>query len=675
MKTPALLLITIFIFSACAEQDEDKLVMFDPGQDQNALVTSNNNDEISFEDGKVMISFKPGAIYSTVNFYPGQGIWDASDYRFVKCEIENMSDRLQLVELGFGDYDLTLGGTLVNPGEKKILQAIIYRTDHPAYIDSVFPVMHGKPEGTLRGWMASTYDSIASIKLLFPMAGEGDMVKVGRIWLEGPYVLLSEDELRDKYYPFVDEFGQYMFADWRDKIHTVEDFKAYDEQENKDLADHPGADNWNKYGGWENGPQLEATGRFRVEKYNGRWWFVDPEGKLFWSHGLDCVEYGIQSQTRIDGCEPYFSWLPEEGSDLYVNREWRGSTYKMLSFHKVNLARKYGNNWKEISHDKLHKRMRSWGMNTIGNWSDKEVYLMRRTPYVLTTYSKKTGIIADPYMEGFQEDIEKSLSDQKDEINDRWCLGVFIDNELKWGVKWAPKIPEQIQVAPADQPAKLVLRDRLKAKYGTIDELNEAWGSSFADWTAFLENDKVFPRAAADMRDFMKEFTKLYYSSCRDAVEAVAPDLLYLGCRMDFHLYPEDTSLNYIIKIAADYCDVVSFNRYRYSCAELVPPGGGDYPIIIGEFHFGSLETGLLQPGLRYAADPAERATFYQFCVTSALENPYIVGTHWFQLVDQAVTEVGMQFLAYKVGGDSQVGGHAVARDGNSDQFSARWQG
>jgi len=136
----------------------------------------------------------------------------------------------------------------------------------------------------------------------------------------------------------------------------------------------------------------------------------------------------------------------------------------------------------------------------------------------------------------------------------------------------------------------------------------------------------------------MELFTERYYSICREAVKEVDPGMLYLGCRMDFHLYPEDTSLNYIIRIASKYCDVVSFNRYRYTCSELIPPDGGDYPLIIGEFHFGSLETGLLQPGLRYAADPEERAMFYDHYVTSALKNRFIVGTHWFQLADQAVT-------------------------------------
>ncbi len=33
-----------------------------------------------------------------------------------------------------------------------------------------------------------------------------------------------------------------------------------------------------------------------------------------------------------------------------------------------------------------------------------------------------------------------------------------------------------------------------------------------------------------------------------------------------------------------------------------------------------------------------ERAELYEHYVQSALENPYIIGTHWFQLVDQSVT-------------------------------------
>jgi hypothetical protein len=633
--------ISIIIYAGCTQKNNDQLILFDPDRSDVRLVKSTNEDDITISDGKVKILFGSGEQYPVISFYPEKGVWDASGYRFVRCEIENMGSRQQLVELGFGDYDLTLGATIVPARGKKILKAIVYRTNHPAYIDSVFPIMQGKPEGSLRGWMASTCDSIEFIKLLFPVAQTGDLVRVGRIWLEGSYVLLSEDELKDKYYPFVDEFGQYMFADWPDKIHSEADLKLYNEKEDQDLSEHPGCPEWNEYGGWAGGPQLKATGHFRVEKYNGKWWFVDPTGKLFWSQGLDCVEFGTQSQTKITDCEKYFSYLPAEGSkeaDLYTSRPIGNQTNQMLSFHAVNLYRKYGESWRDISNDRIHQRMRSWGMNTIANWSDKNIYLKHRTPYVLTVNTIRTGEITDPYASGFQQDLENLLKSKKEELQDPWCLGVFVDNELKWGVKWADKIPEHIQVAPENQPAKLVYLEKIKEKYKNINELNKAWGTSFDDWTGFLRNENVIPEAAADMREFMKEFTSKYYASCRDAIRKTAPEMLYLGCRMDFHMYPEDTSLNYIIKIASEYCDVVSFNRYRYTCSELVPPDDGDYPIIIGEFHFGSMETGLLQPGLRYAADPVERAELYEFYVNNAITNPYIVGTHWFQLVDQSVT-------------------------------------
>ncbi|MEX2371927.1 MAG: hypothetical protein WD578_13045 [Bacteroidales bacterium] len=627
--------------TSCADQENEQLILFDPGEKGIGKMVSLTDDPLHFDDQHIRVDFSLGNETSIIACYPDKGPWDASAYRFVRCNVENLGSEPQIVEIGFADYDLTLGATIVQPGETNTLKAVIYRTEHPAYIDSLFPVMHGKPDGTLRGWMDSTSDSVAFIKLLFPELKPGASVKIGKIWLEEPYVLYTESQLREKYYPFVDRFGQFMYDQWPGKIESVDDLTRYDAMETNELENMEPVIAWNRFGGWETGPTLEATGRFRVEKIDGRWWFVDPDGKLFWSHGQDCVEFGTQTRTRITNREHYFQELPSEGSEeagLYTTSEFDGNTTRFLSFHALNIFRKYGEDWKDKSRERLHARFKNWGFNTIGNWSDPGIYLKRKTPYVLTAYSLKTGMLSDPYSPGFQEELEATLRARKEEIGDPWCLGVFVDNELKWGVKWGPKIAEQIITAPADQPAKLVLAERMRVKYGTIDGLNEAWGTVFGGWDGLLNNVELIPGAADDMREFMTEFTTRYYASCKSAVKAVDDKMLYLGCRMDFHLYPEDTSLNYIIRIASKYCDVVSFNRYRYTCSELVPPDGGDYPIIIGEFHFGSLETGLLQPGLRYAADNQERAAFYDHYVHSALLNPYIVGTHWFQLVDQSVT-------------------------------------
>jgi len=108
----------------------------------------------------------------------------------------------------------------------------------------------------------------------------------GKDWedlLESPIPYFQKDQLKEKFYPFVDAFGQYMFADWPNKIHSVTDLEMYGKNEDQDLSEHPGCPEWNDYGGWANGPQLKATGRFRVEKYKRKWWFVDPTGNLFWS--------------------------------------------------------------------------------------------------------------------------------------------------------------------------------------------------------------------------------------------------------------------------------------------------------------------------------------------------------------------------------------------------------
>ena len=92
------------------------------------------------------------------------------------------------------------------------------------------------------------------------------------------------------------------------------------------------------------------------------------------------------------------------------------------------------------------------------------------------------------------------------------------------------------------------------------------------------------------------------------------------------------------MKIAAEFCDVVSFNRYRYTCLELQLPEGVDRPIMIGEWHIGALDRGMLHTGLRSAYDQSERAALYEFYVNQALKNPFLVGTHWYQLNDQVTT-------------------------------------
>jgi hypothetical protein len=92
------------------------------------------------------------------------------------------------------------------------------------------------------------------------------------------------------------------------------------------------------------------------------------------------------------------------------------------------------------------------------------------------------------------------------------------------------------------------------------------------------------------------------------------------------------------MRIAAQYCDIVSINRYANSVADLRLPAGLDRPILIGEFHFTAMDAPFQPSGLVLVADHHDRARAYVTYVKSALQNPAVIGTHWFQYYDQPAT-------------------------------------
>jgi hypothetical protein len=69
----------------------------------------------------------------------------------------------------------------------------------------------------------------------------------------------------EKFFPVIDEFGQYRHKDWPGKTKSAEDLARHKQEESADLTSHPGPDDWDQYGGWKLGPKLAATGHFRTE--------------------------------------------------------------------------------------------------------------------------------------------------------------------------------------------------------------------------------------------------------------------------------------------------------------------------------------------------------------------------------------------------------------------------
>jgi len=579
-----------------------------------------------------------------------KGKWDLSRYAHVALAVRNVGGNKVTVHCrvdnpgGDGRKNCVTGHLALDPGRSGTL-VVAFGSGGVRFTSPVKIVgMRGTPGGV------SALDPANVTQLLVFVAKprEDHAFEIANIRAGG------RGETRDAegFFPFIDELGQYIHRDWPGKTHSVEELGGHIAKEVRDIAKNPGPEDRGRFGGWASGPKLGATGFFRALKRDGRWWLVDPDGSLFWSHGIDCVNTW-SGTTPISERRDYFRGLPAKGSPLaqfYGKGSWaphgyyKGKKYETYKFREANLLRKYGRTWRKAFADITHKRLHSWCMNTIANWSDSRVYLERKTPYVATIHYGARSIegskgfwrkFPDAFDPGFPKALRERLAKEKGKsAGDPWCVGFFVDNELSWGNDTSLALG--VLASPPDQAAKQAFVSDLRVKYETVAKLNAEWGTRHASWDELLQS-RTPPgarKAGADLRAFYTRLAEEYFRICREEVKRIAPENLYLGCR--FAWVNERA-----VRAAAKHCDVVSYNFYRYDISRVRLPGGVDKPVIVGEFHFGALDRGMFHTGLKVARDQADRAAKYRSYVRGALRNPLVVGTHWFQYGDQATTGRG----------------------------------
>ncbi|MHC4117703.1 MAG: sulfatase [Planctomycetota bacterium] len=636
-----LILFSSFLLISCPQRAYS--VDLGIGLDRSHIETSGATAEIS--NDKLLIRTERVSRPKIVISAPA-GKWDLQASRKISMSVRNTGASTIRLSCILGDHKWNEGMIILHPGERDTMEVLIkglaLEDEHP--LKANFENMNGAPGGYLHHWVKFEADSLSKLTFSVLNNKSESRFEIGDIRAEGNINELSNEQVRAKYFPLVDFRGQYKHAEWPGKIHSRKDLERTIELERKDLRQHPGPAGWDKYGGWLNGPQLEATGHFRAAKWNGKWWLVDPEGRLFWSHGPTCVNR-VGAVTRIKGREDYFEGLPGRKS-AFAQYFTPSGTRQRFNFTEANLHRKYGPDWKTVDFKRTAERLRSWGLNTAANWSDPDLYLNNKIPYTVAIgfgwpklggKGKKFPDVFDPaFRKGLAERLKKEVDTTT--TTDPYCIGYFVDNELHWnGLAWTA-----LYAAP-DQHAKQAIVKHLKDKYGTVEKLNSAWKSRFGDWSDMdsVSSLRFNDRIKSDLDEFDRVIAGTYYSICRSCVKAVAPDKLYLGSRLTFHYYPDDPAGEWVIRIAAKHCDVIGFNRYRYSVADFKLPDDIDRPVIIGEFHFGALDRGQLHTGLRSVVNQRQRARAYEYYVLDALNHPNIVGAHWFQFRDQAVTGRG----------------------------------
>lgn len=384
---------------------------------------------------------------------------DLSGYLGIAMDIKN----LETVGIGVEAQCYNEGSRQINrslvwlePGETDTLYITFYRTaaSLPTYINNYLKGMFGLPGGFLKHWEILDLTKIANIDVFKAKTGSDFDITIDNIRAVGKYDLPGEDALKNGFFPFIDKFGQYMHANWPGKTRSVQDIMAQKVDELKDLSANPGPSDWDQYGGLKSGPVLQATGHFRVEKYQNKWWLVDPDGHLFWSQGIDCMIF--TQNTPTNGRENYFTQIPQNGDFLLAN-----------------LMIKYGNVWNTSPRDSaaaiVHKRLRSWGINTIGNWSDRYLCGQKKTPYTATLSSGIPTNMPTTLDEAtFRATCASRLARANIAVtaNDPWCIGYFVDNELKWPSSNAADVIETYYKVVQEElkklaPNKLFLGSRI----------------------------------------------------------------------------------------------------------------------------------------------------------------------------------------------------------------------
>jgi hypothetical protein len=396
--------------------------------------------------------------------------------------------------------------------------------------------------------------------------------------------------------PVVDEFGQWIPADWPGKVKDLAQLKQAWAAEEASLR--PGDFGYCPYGGYLNS-RGKATGFFHVELEDGRWWFVDPDGHHFFSTSATGIT-GRGGDARLKGREDYFAALPP--TDLADGRR------TAPSFYAWNLARRHGpetrTNWMDLA----LRRLDFWGLNTIGNWSDPRLWDAHKKAYQVNLggWGMRIGYLGlpDVYSDEFPKTVDRDAQTQcAPRKDDPWLLGYFIANEPPW-----PGRESLVVDLILEGPPSAIQRE---AK-------------------AFL--------ATGDTPERRKQFIYRAFERFLNVIIAAIgrhdPNHLILGLRFGGSLPPPE------MLRASKAFDVYSMNVYATevnvkTMEEIYRVTGR--PILIGEFHFGVPGRGLA-PGLVQVRDQAERGVAYRYYVEQAAAFPAFIGSSWFQWVDQPCT-------------------------------------
>ena len=369
------------------------------------------------------------------------------------------------------------------------------------------------------------------------------------------------------------------------------------------------------------GKVASQSGRWTTAEINGVQWLIDPEGKPFYSKGVDIVSPGRESGKSRAG--QAYCW-----ENFYPSiEEWRS---------------------------KIGDQLRQWGFNTLGGWSDgsPDIGLPLVVDLELGRHSDFHWFDPfDPQME--QKILEKARELTAPYRNMPQLIGYFSDNEVGW---WNAPLFSWYLRAPWENYTKRLLWQMIYESY------KGSWEAFLVDWSpqGGVKKFEDLRQAGVSLKlrpggngirlvdRFMSACAGRYYELMYKAIHAAHPGALVLGDRLPLY-YHQDAIL-----AMGDNVDVISTN-YNVDVADgWVAPYFFDglrklsrKPVLVTEYFFAAAENRSgnrneternvhAKPGhLMTVATQAERTWGAGNALLRFARFPNVVGAHWFQYCDE----------------------------------------
>ena len=356
------------------------------------------------------------------------------------------------------------------------------------------------------------------------------------------------------------------------------------------------------YGGlMDESRRREATGFFRVEKIDGRFWVIDPLGYPFVVRALSQVEPNYQgSEYQMQKTLEKFGTLENWGKqtarrlrdDLHFFASASPSPYvanldePIVAQRSIGFAYAYG--------------------RTIGTANSKGGS---------STFSENNTMnVFDPVFVEFADRQAQAAEKLRDNPN---ILGFTTDNELP-------------------------MQERMLLSYLSLDPDKEVNYYSYACAWTWLKNmtGKEIP-AESDIKpeyyDLFRGFVwDRYYNVVTSAMRKYDPNHMLLGTRFLTGV----RNAKWVLKFAGLYLDCITINWYgtwqpQADSVYLIAKSA-NCPFMITEFYAKAGDSGLgnTAGAGQYVETQKDRGMFYQNYTLRLLEAKNCVGWHWFQYLD-----------------------------------------